>query len=69
MMLFLFNVQLRNKYDDDDDDDESTQVLHVLNFCCIDLLVGVSCLLLFYFLQSTAQLQYAEDSEPITRST
>ena len=21
MMLFLFNVQLRNKYDDDDDDD------------------------------------------------
>ena len=22
MMLFLFNVQLRNKYDDDDDDDD-----------------------------------------------
>jgi len=25
MMLFLFNVQLRNKYDDDDDDDADGQ--------------------------------------------
>ena len=25
MMLFLFNVQLRNKYDDDDDDPEMMQ--------------------------------------------
>ena len=26
MMLFLFDVQLRNKYDDDDDDDEDQAI-------------------------------------------
>ena len=27
MMLFLFNVQLRNKYDDDDDDDDINEIM------------------------------------------
>jgi len=29
MMSFLFNVQLRNKYDDDDDDDQAIKQFQI----------------------------------------
>ena len=50
-MIFLFDVQLTNKYDDDDDDDDDYDFFHslsdVVNFIYLNFIYILHILLLY----------------------